>query len=220
MSLREKLKDIQKPLEIRCLEDRIQQWEKTKYGLLVYPKKKSFDRLVVSSRGIGGFEVAHVFLSIIEIVLQGKTTEKEKNLYQVLKGYECELYMGGILRREAKFKSTQVLQSVLELHPNPELAMVLNADEAVMRMVKVTKPDELRILLFSPFEPYKQSSREMSETSFCEDPRSMSWACLLTKYVAKGRSFKKNICEIYDLLDMIAGVVLKFTEELSTKHMD
>lgn len=208
---------FQIPLIIRCLKDKIAEWDYVGGVIRVLPKDASFDVLTLrASRPIAAlFERMENFECAVKITSEEDMNERGRNLYQCLKGMECELTRTGVLRKNWLF-------TFLPQQPNVKmddrLIKALSSDQDLSSMIHSVKPDELSISLYfrAPIDVYARPSKEKvsaAMTEYYQNPKEIAWVITVSKVTPHFANYKGVITKIYNLLEYISKRVRKVTEE-------
>jgi hypothetical protein len=205
------------PLIIRCLKDKIAEWDSAGRVIRILPKDASFDVLKVqSSRPMSTlFEIMETFECIINVKSEQDMSEKDRRLYQRLKGMECELKQTGIFRRKCIFTFAPQPPGV---EMDNRLIEALTSDNELLNMISGVRLEELAISLYyrAPFDVYVRPSKEKvlaAMAEYYQNPKEIAWVVTASKVMPRLANYRKTITKIYNILDCISKRVREITKE-------
>jgi hypothetical protein len=217
---------ISKPIEIRIIENYIEDWKEFDDGFLIFPKKDIyFNKLFMRSRRIFMDKVFE-FSALIEIVPSERMEERFKNLFYSLIGLSCELRWDGIILKKPRFESYRALKMLQTYLPtlevNEKLANALNNSYPIMRALRIIHPDDLFITLTSLSSPQNfefQGYKNMMETlarSFLK-PSDITWIINMNKLISRTLRYRRIFEETIKLINLISEIILRTTNVYFTE---
>jgi hypothetical protein len=205
------------PLIVRCLKDKIAEWDSVGGTIRILPKDASFNVLKIqTSRPISTlFETLESFECVISVKSEGETSEKDRGLYQRLKGMECELEHTGILRKKFLF-AFQPQPPYVEM--NNRLIEALTSDNELLNMIRDVRLEEFAISLYyrAPLDVYAHPSKEKVLTAMAEyyqNPKEIVWIIAASKVIPRFTNYRSITLKIYNLLDLSSQIVRRVTKE-------
>jgi len=217
--LEEPRKDaFQIPLIIRCLKDKIAEWDYVGGVIRVLPKEASFDVLTLrTSRPLAAlFERMETLECAVKIASEKDMNEKARKLYQRLKGMECEFTQTGVLQKKLLFT---FLPQPPNVKMDDRLIKMLSSDQDFLSMIRGVNPDELSISLYyrAPFDVYTRPSKEKvlaAMAEYYQNPKEIAWVITASKVIPRFANYGKVVIKIYKLLEYISQKVRRVTEEV------
>ncbi|MHA2363870.1 MAG: hypothetical protein ACXAC7_07920 [Candidatus Hodarchaeales archaeon] len=93
------------------------------------------------------------FVASVIIINKEDFSKEDKAIYQVLKGFECDIKRTGLIRKKYLFISNPLLThlnaEIPELHIDPYLVKRFNQDYKLKKFSSEINPDQILIRLFS-----------------------------------------------------------------------
>jgi hypothetical protein len=205
------------PLTVRCLKDKIAEWDYAGSVIRILPKDASFDVLKVRTSRLMStlFEIMETFECVINVKSEGDMSEKGRKLYQRLKGMECELKQTGIFRKKCLF-AFPPQPSCVEM--DNRLIKALTSDNELLNVIRGLNLEELAISLYyrAPFDVYIKPSKEKvlaSMADYYQNPKEIAWVVTASKVMPRLANYRKTVTKIYNILDYISKRIREITKE-------
>ena len=211
-----------KPVEIRSLENYIEDWKEFGDGILIFPKKDMFfNRLFMRSRYIFMDRIFE-FSALVEVVPNKEMSERFKSLFYSIVGLSCELRWNGMLLKKPHFESFKILK-ILQTHVplirmDEKLYNALNESNLVMSMLRKVRPDNLYVTLTSLSFPQNfEGSQDIIEALVmkCLNPDDITWIINMDKLISRTTNYKKIFEGIIKLINAISEVIISVTSTYS-----
>ncbi|RLF23843.1 MAG: hypothetical protein DRN15_01825 [Thermoprotei archaeon] len=216
--------EAQIPLVVKCLGERVADWQSAGGFILIKPRAASFDFILYRREPIPlSLDFKDRFICQITIVSEESMNEKYVPVYQRMKTMECELVWKGLIGRKPTFKASKSLEALSRriegLAFNPMLAKAIASDESIIHLISRIKPGELSIQLksMSDVDAYFAVTPEMTyaiQATYFKEPKDIVWYVNLTTMLTRGPSYARKVNEVYDLLENIARIVRKIAENI------
>jgi len=212
---------VEIPLPIRFLEPYIKDWKESLDGIIVYPKSGECDKLILKPHFafLTGEPLGWEFLAIVNIVPMKKMNEELAKLYKYLKRSECEIKWKGFIRKKPTFETINK-----NLDPNPELSLILNRNEDLMRTLKAADLKELKVTLFPDTQtPREYSEENINDSKSYNESQEISWVIMTIKFFTvpierlNRIKCRRDFISIFKILSEISKNVKRFTRD-KLKH--
>lgn len=208
-----------------ALGGRVKNWRGAKGRLMIIPKKANFDILFYTREPIPwSFESKDKFIAQVTLVPEDMMNNFWSKVYKSLKPLECELIWKGVFRKRAIFRPYSGLRTLIgyipELEPSGRLSEALATDPNITNLLRKLRPGELTVSLksMSEVDSYFIADKEMLkhvQAMYYENPQEIIWYITFTTMLIRGPRYKEKVITIYELLDRVAALVRKISEEVA-----
>lgn len=185
-------------------------WKRVEGGIYITLREGlNIDHLLNIKELAGGvsMDVKDYLISGVSIIPRGAMRSEHVELYRKLKGLECTIRYGGLLRNRPIFVSRPALRLISdEIKTSDYLVNKLNNDRELMRLIKYVKPSDLRVLLKSVDEAMHGPEEDLleAEREYYRDPREITWVIVLGAVFVRGLSYRKKIESAIGIIDRVA----------------
>ena len=199
---------------VLSLKNKISEWKLVRGGLALTPVEAGFDVLIVSMQPIGFLsERKWTFTAPVTL---SEPVENLADTYRVLKAMECEVKVGGLLKRRYKFVESSVRRALFPtLAFDDRLARYLESSGEVMALLRKASPDELYVNTYYELEPGRSAIQCILESY--RNPSKLGWLIVASKGPGVELLLPRVVRSMFELLDSMARHLREFTRELIAK---
>ena len=203
------------PFMVRLFSKYVRKWSWIEGVIFVEPKSTILKVLIFRPAVVGLADTKWYITAVYEHLGEGSMNEEAKKLYRRLKGMECQLEVKGLLRKSVVFKPNRDLMilkhHIPALEVSDRLYRALNENDEVIRLVRVLKPSDMSISLYS--EPSAQqplgSASLQGSLTFFDNPLCIRWLITLDMIYTRGIGLKREADNVFKLFEEVCKVIMK-----------